>query len=90
LANNNCQCYLYNLSIENTLRANEQIIYRTFDFVSESDVILYWPLNNTLKPQIQNEFYINPNKDFSFNSDSQLEFTTASSLVPPISSYLSL
>jgi hypothetical protein len=54
LANNNCQCFLYNLAIQNTLQSDEIIDKSRFNFIEENSVILYWPLDGTAKTSIIN------------------------------------
>ena len=73
--NNYCECYLYNLCLENTLKSNDHIIYTDYKFIERHNIIGYWPLQKDTVPQIINGDYLSkPAIQYTFNKQS-VEFS---------------
>lgn len=79
LANNNCQCYLYNLNIQNTLKKDNTINKNAYNFIEEQSVILYWPLNGNTKPLIVNPNYLDDTHNYTFRPNNCNNFIYSSS-----------
>lgn len=70
LRNNFNDCYVFNLKIENTLKDGDIINYNDYDFPEFNDIIIYWPMNKNLIPQIINTDYLNENEQYILQSQS--------------------
>lgn len=86
--NINCDSYIYNLKLENTIKNGETYYLRKYHFPELNDVIGYWPLIDNFSPQLLNTNYLTTSS-FIFNSQEISSTVITGSVITGYNQYVS-